>query len=104
MIQQIRVMLTTSLRQGQTREGMSVGEACRRHRKLAANLRADVRASVAKQYRNIIEGRDSCGELAQHNEASGSGSTVNDAVGHQTVHVLIWGDLPTKAASNAMGV
>jgi len=41
MIPQIRVMPTTSLRQGQTREGMSVGEACRRHRKPAANLRAD---------------------------------------------------------------
>lgn len=65
MIQQIRVMATTSLRQGQTREGMSEGSQ---------------RQTCEPTYRNIIEGRDSCGELAHHNKASGSGNTVNDAV------------------------
>ncbi|MEO1211825.1 MAG: hypothetical protein AAFX78_20325 [Cyanobacteria bacterium J06638_20] len=58
-------MTTTSLRQGQTREGMSEGSQ---------------RQTCEPTNRNIIEGRESCGELAQHNEASGSGNTVNDAV------------------------
>jgi hypothetical protein len=65
MIEKIRVMATTSLRQGQTREGMSEGSQ---------------RQICKPTNRNIIEGRDSFGELAQHNEAFGSGSTVNDAV------------------------
>ena len=64
MIPQIRVMATTSLRQGQTREGMSEGSQ---------------RQICEPTNRNIIEGRDSWGELAHHNEAFGSGSTVNDA-------------------------
>ena len=37
----IRVTSTTSLRQGRSREGGSVGEACRRLRKPAVKLRAD---------------------------------------------------------------
>ncbi|MEP1079273.1 hypothetical protein NDI52_28085 [Leptolyngbya sp. PL-A3] len=64
MIQQIRVMATTSLRQGQTREGMSEGSQ---------------RQICEPTNRNILEGRASCGKLAKHNKAFGSGGTVNDA-------------------------
>ncbi len=79
MIQTIRVTTTTSLRQGQTREGMSGGSQ---------------RQSCKLTDRNAIEGRDPQDELAQHNEIhwfKGHGKWRSCAV---KVHVLIWGDLP----------
>jgi hypothetical protein len=79
MIAQIRVTITTSLRQGQTREGMSRGSQ---------------RQSCKLTDRNVIEGQDPQDELAQHNEIlwfRGHGKWRGCAV---KVHVLIWGDLP----------
>ncbi|MGJ3245891.1 MAG: hypothetical protein ACFE0I_07445 [Elainellaceae cyanobacterium] len=79
---------TTSLRQGRSREGGSVGEACRRLRKPAAKVRADVRVSVAKQYRNVIEGRVPGASWHNTTKPYGSGDTVNDAVAHRQFTVL----------------
>jgi hypothetical protein len=78
---QIQVTITTSLRQGQTREGMSEGSQ---------------RQSCKLTNRNAIEGRDSWDELAQHNEVlwfREHGKWRSCAV---KVHVLIWGDLSKR--------
>jgi hypothetical protein len=82
---QIRVTITTSLRQGQTREGKSVGSQ---------------RQSYKLTNRNVIEGRDLQDELAQHNEIlwfTGHGKWRSCAV---KVHVLIRGDLSKRRSDN----
>jgi hypothetical protein len=81
----IRATTTTSLRQGQTREGMSGGSQ---------------RQSCKLTDRNAIEGRDPQDELAQHNEIlwfTGHGKWCSCAV---KVHVLIWGDLPKERSGD----
>jgi hypothetical protein len=70
--------ITTSLRQGQTREGMSEGSQ---------------RQSCKLTNRNAIEGRDAQDELAQYNKIlwfRGHGKGRSCAA---KVHGLIWGDL-----------
>jgi hypothetical protein len=83
----IRATTTTSLRQGQTREGMSEGSQ---------------RQSCKLTDRNVIEGRDPQDELAQHNKIlwfTGHGKWRSCAV---KVHGLIWGDL-SKGQSGDYG-
>jgi len=74
----IRATTTTSLRQGQTREGMSGGSQ---------------RQSCKPTDRNVIEGRDPQDELAQHNEILWFGGHGKWRGCAAKVHVLIWGDL-----------
>jgi hypothetical protein len=82
---QIRVTITTSLRQGQTREGMSEGSP---------------RQSCELTDRTVIEGQDPQDELAQHNKIlwfTGHGKWRSCAV---KVDVLIWGDLSKRRSDN----
>jgi hypothetical protein len=82
---QIRATTTTSLRQGQTREGMSEGSQ---------------RQNCKLTDRNVIEGQDLRDELAQHNKIlwfRGRGKWRSCAV---KVHVLIWGDLSKGQSDN----
>jgi hypothetical protein len=87
--------ITPSLRQGRFREEGSVGEACRRHRKPAANRRADEQ----KRHRRLRP----LGKLAQHNETYGSRGTVNDAVAAGQFTFLS-GEICQDAVLSAMGV
>jgi hypothetical protein len=76
------VIPTTSLRQGQTREGMSGGSQ---------------RQTCEPTDRNVIEGRDSWGELAQHNKALWFVEHGKWRGCAGTVHVLIRGGLSSSS-------
>jgi hypothetical protein len=74
-----RVTLTTSLRQGQTREGMSGGSQ---------------RQTCEPTDRNVIEGRDSWGKSATQDKAYWFREHGKWRGCAGTVHGLIRGDLP----------
>jgi len=78
MNEKFRAMTTSSLRQGRFREGGSGGSQ---------------RQICKATNRNVIEGRNSRGELAQHNKASWFREHGKWRVCAATVLVLIWGDL-----------
>jgi len=78
MNEKFRVMTTSSLRQGRFREEGSEGSQ---------------RQICKATNRNVIEGRNSCGELAQRNKASWFREHGKWRVCAETVLDLIWGDL-----------
>ena len=83
-------MLTTSRRQGQTREGMSEGSPS-----------AKLRAYEQKRHRRPSRR----GELAQDNETQGFARYGKWRGCAATVHVLIWGDLPeVRCILHSVGV
>ena len=84
----IRAMITTSLRQGRSREGGSEGSQ---------------RQSCEPTNRNVIEGRDSWVSWHNTTKPTGSGSTVNDAVVQRQFTVLS-GEICPGAAWSAKGV
>lgn len=77
--------LTTSLRQGQTREGMSGGSQ---------------RQSCELTDRNVIEGQDSWGESATQDKALWFREHGKWRGGAGTVHGLIRGDLSNQRSGN----
>lgn len=84
----LQLIVTTSLRQGQPREGLSEGSR---------------RQSCEPRNTNAIEGRHPGGESAQHDKAvwfEGHGKWRGCAT---TVHALIWGDLFDGRSPTATG-
>jgi hypothetical protein len=80
--------LTTSLRQGQSREGLSEGSR---------------RQSCEPRNTNVIEGRHPRGESAQHDKALWFGGHGKWRGCAATVHVLIRGDLLDKRSVAVTG-
>lgn len=82
------LMKTTSLKQGQPREGLSEGSW---------------RQSCEPRNTNAIEGRDPWGKSAQHDKAlwfEGHGKWRGCVA---TVHALIWGGLSERRSGSARG-